>query len=251
MKPRALNPRGARDVKRGMPEKKSKYDTDPLDPEFVRRTEEMMGRTQEASPPEETAPFRRDPAAEEPTRRFDEQMSDSYPSIFVPPTYQPPTRQPFNFGAGAQQQPPPGAGGPPPPGPSTPYQPYAPPASRTVARLGISENVANALAYFPFYIGLVASIVELLVVPRNETRTRFHAAQGLALHLAFIAGSLLFRIVGALTDSGLGGALFWLAGFTFLVVSTIRVWQGKPHHVAALDDATRWLDEHVSPMQKQ
>ena len=230
-----------------MPEKRSKYDTDPLDPDFVRRTEEMMGRTKEVEQPDETVPLRRDPAAEEPTRRFDEQMADSYPSVFVPPTYQPPTRQPFTF-YGQGPQPPPGAGAPP-PGPSTPYQPFAPPSSRTVARLGIPERWANALAYAPLYIGLVASIVELLVVPRNETRTRFHAAQGLALHLAILAGSLLFRFVGVITGSGFGGLLFSLAAFTFLVISAIRVWQGKPHHVAPLDDARRWLDEHVSPMK--
>ena len=231
-----------------MPEKRSKYDTDPLDPEFVRRTEESMGRTQGTVRPDETVPFRRDPAAEEPTRRFDEQATDSYPSVFVPPTYQPPARQPFtSFGQGPQ--PPPGAGAPPPPGPSTPYRPFAPPSSRTVTRLGIPERWATALSYAPLFIGLVASIVELLVVPRNETRTRFHAAQGLALHLALIAGSLLFKIVGAITDSRLGGLLFSLAAFTFLVVSAIRVWQGKPHHVAPLDDARRWLDEHVSPMK--
>ena len=142
-----------------------------------------------------------------------------------------------------------GASEPLPPGPSSSYQSFAPPSSRTVTRLGIPERWANALAYAPFYIGLVASIIELLVVPRNETRTRFHAAQGLALHLAFIAGSLLFKIVGAITDSRLGGLLFSLAAFTFLVVSAIRVWQGKPHHVAPLDDARRWLDEHVPPMK--
>lgn len=248
MNARAENPRAARVVKRGMPEKRSKYDTDPLDPDFVRRTEELMGRTNGVEPPDETVPLRRDPAAEEPTRRFDEQMADSYPSVFVPPTYQPPTRQPFNFGAGAQQ--PPGLGVPPPPGPSSPYQPFAPASSRAVTRLGISERWANMLAYAP-YIGLVASLVELLVVPRHETRTRFHAAQGLALHLALIAGSTLFKIVGLITGSGFGGFLFSLAAFVFLVISAIRVWQGKPHHVAPLDDATRWLNEHVSPVQKQ
>ena len=233
-----------------MPEKRSKYDTDPLDPDFVRRTEEVMGRTGGVGQPEETVPLRRDPAAEEPTRRFDDQMTDSYPSVFVPPTYQPPTRQPFNsHGAGPQQ--PPGPFAPPPPGPSSPYPLNARPSSRPVTRLGLPENVANVLAYFPFYIGLLASIAELVVVPRNETRTRFHAAQGLALHLAIVAGSVLFKVVGAITGSGLGGLLFSLAAFAFLVVSAIRVWQGKPHHVAPLDDATRWLNERVSPMQKQ
>ena len=229
-----------------MPEKRSKYDTDPLDPDFVPRAERAMGRTKDVEPPDETVPLRRDTAADEPTRRFDEQMADSYPSVFVPPSYQPPTRQPFNFGHGAQQQQP-GAGVP--PGPSSPYQPFAPASSRAVTRLGISEKWANTLSYAPFYIGLVASLVELLVVPRHETRTRFHAAQGLALHLALIAGSTLFKIVGLITGSGFGGFLFSLAAFTFLVISMIRVWQGKPHHVAPLDDATRWLNERVSPMK--
>jgi uncharacterized membrane protein len=248
MNVRGENPRAARVVKRGMPEKRSKYDTDPLDPDFVRRTEEIMGRTKEVEEPDETVPLRRDPSAEEPTRRFDEQMADSYPSIFVPPTYQPPTRQPFNFGAGTEQPPVPSV---PPPGPASPYQPFALSPSRTVARLGISEKWANTLAYAPFYIGLVASLVELLVVPRHETRTRFHAAQGFALHLAILAGTILFKFVGLIAGSGFGGFLFSLAAFTFLVISAIRVWQGKPHHIAALDDATRWLNERVSPMQKQ
>jgi hypothetical protein len=233
-----------------MPDKRSKYDTDPLDPDFVPRAERAMGRTKDVEPPDETVPLRRDTVADEPTRRFDEQMADSYPSVFVPPTYQPPARQPFNFGGGPPPQPP-GVAGAPQPGPASPYQPYASAPTRTVARLGISERWANMLPYWPFYIGLVAALVELLVVPRQETRARFHAAQGLALHLAIIAGSILFKIVGLLTGSGFGGSLFWLATTTFLVISAIRVWQGKHVHVAALDDATRWLDERLAPTQKQ
>ena len=233
-----------------MPEKRSKYDTDPLDPDFVRRTEEMMGRTSDVAQPDETVPFRRDPAAEEKTRRFDEQTPDSYPSVFIPPAYQPPRPQPqpfTTFGAGAHQ--PPAQVAPPPPCPSSPYPMHARPSSRPVTRLGLPENVANVLAYFPFYIGLIASLVELVVVPRNETRTRFHAAQGLALHIAIVAGSVLFKIVGAIAGSGMGGLLFSVAAFAFLVISAIRVWQGKPHHIAPLDDATRWLNERISPMK--
>src|SRR2546423_7145394 len=234
-----------------MPEKRSKYDTDPLDPDFVRRTEEVMGKTSDVAQPDETALFRRDPASEEKTRRFDEQAPDSYPSVFVPPTYQPPRPQPpspfTTFGAGPHQ--PPAQVAPPPPGPSSPYASSAPPSSRHVTRLGLPEKWANLLAYFPFYIGLIVSIVELVVVPRNETRTRFHAAQGLALHLAIVAGSVLFKIVGAIAGSGFGGTLFSLAAFVFLIVSMIRVWKGKPHHIAPLDDATRWLNERIPPMK--
>lgn len=234
-----------------MTEKRSKYDTDPLDPDFVRRTEEVRGgetaREQEAEPqPPQPRPF-----ADDPTRRFDEQMSASYPSVFVPPAYQPPPQQaqPFtSFGAGPHDAAPPSETGAPPPGPSSPYNAAAP-SSRPVAKLGIGENIATVLPYAPFYIGLVASIIELFVVPRHETRTRFHAAQGLALQLVILAGTMVFGIIRAITDSGLGGTLFWLASFAFLIVSMVRVWQGKPHHIAPLDEGTRQLNERLNPMQ--
>ena len=231
-----------------MPEKRSKYDTDPLDPEFVRRTEELMGRTKEAS--DDSVPLRRDPASEEQTRRFGEEMADSYPSIFVPPAYQPPRapqpQQPFTS-FGAQQ--PPAQVQPIAQGPSSPYQPNARASARLVTRLGIPENIATVLPYIPFYFGLVAAAIELFLVPRNETRTRFHAAQGLALHITILVGTLLFKIVEAITDSSLGGTLFKLAAFIFLIVSIVRVWQGKPHHVAPLDEATRQLNERIPPMK--
>jgi uncharacterized membrane protein len=230
-----------------MPDKRSKYDTDPLDPDFVRRTEEVSGRTGDAPQDEQTEPLRSDPAPGDRTRRFEEQMSASYPSVFVPPAYQPPTQQPFtSFGASPHQPP---AQAVPPPGPSSPYQTNARPSSRPVTRLGIPENIATVLPYLPFYIGLVAGIVELAVVPRNETRTRFHAAQGFALQLAIVAGTVLFQLIGAITGSGFGGKLFWLAQIVFLIVSLWRVWQGKPHHIAPLDDATRWLNARISPMK--
>jgi hypothetical protein len=231
-----------------MPEKRSKYDTDPLDPDFVRRTDEMRGRTAGVQDTEGTVQLPRDRAAEEPTRRFDERTPESYPSVFIPPTYQPPRPQPFtNFGAGPGQ--PPAQVAPPPPGPSSPYQPFVPPSSRRVTRLGLPEHIANAAPYLPFYIGLVAAFAELLIVPRTETRTRFHASQGLALQLALVAGSILFKIVALATGSGFGGFLFALAAFVFLVVSTIRVLQGKPHHIAPLDEATRQLNERISPVK--
>jgi uncharacterized membrane protein len=101
----------------------------------------------------------------------------------------------------------------------------------------------------PFYIGLVAAIIELVVVPRHETRTRFHAAQGLALQLAILAGSVIFGLVRTVTDSGFGAAVFGIASFIFLIVSMVRVAQGKPHHIAPLDDATAWLNNRLKPME--
>src|SRR5215212_7384093 len=208
-----------------MTEKRSKYDTDPLDPDFVRRTEENLWGAARAPRPEEADQSRRDSVTEEPTRRFDEQMADSYPSVFVPPAYQPPRPpqpQPFTtFGAGPHQ--PPATTSAPPPGPSSPYAgPHAhgaAPTSRPIARLGIPEKWAVILPYFPAYIGLVASLIELAMVPRGETRVRFHAAQGLALHLAILAVSMLFKFVTLASGSGFGGILFGTAAFLFLIVS--------------------------------
>ncbi len=237
-----------------MTEKRSKYDTDPLDPDFVRRTEEVRGATGEAAPQQEeqTQPPQPRPFADDPTRRFDEQMSASYPSVFVPPAYQPPQHpQPFTtFGAGPHDAAPPAETGAPPPGPSSPYNaPGAAPSSRPVAKLGIGENIATVLPYAPFYIGLVAAVIELLIVPRHETRTRFHAAQGLALQLVILAGSFIFGVIEVITDSGLGGTLFGIAALIFLIVSMLRVWQGKPHHIAPLDEGTRLLNERLNPMK--
>jgi hypothetical protein len=239
-----------------MTEKRSKYDTDPLDPEFVRRTEGLGAaatRDVARTPAEEP---RRDLAAEEPTRRFyepptaaapapaEERFSASYPSVFVPPNYQqPPQHAHTSFGNAPTppyQQPVPGAqnfyGG-----------QSAKPTQRPVAKLGLPENVALALPYAPFFIGLVASLIELLVVPRTETRTRFHASQGLALQIVVLAGTLVFNLVEAITDVGLGGTLFWLASTIFLIVSAWRVWEGKPHHIAPLDDLTQKLNQKFEP----
>jgi branched-subunit amino acid transport protein len=241
-----------------MPEKRSKYDTDPLDPDFARRARESRGR---ADAPDETVPLPPASVTEEQTRRFDEQLTDSYPSVFVPPAYKPPHApepQPFggqpltSFGAGAHQPPAPTV--PPPPGPSSQYQPPygrpgGAPSSRPVTRLGLPENVANVLPYIPFYIGLVAAVIELAVVPRHETRTRFHAAQGLALQLAIVAGSVLFQMLRFATGSGFGRVVFGVAALVFLVYSAVRVWQGKPHHLAPLEEPARWLDEKIPPMK--
>lgn len=235
-----------------MTEKRNKYDTDPLDPDFVRRTEENLWGSARAPRAEDTEPLRPASVTEEPTRRFDEQMADTYPSVFVPPAYQPPRApqaQPFTtFGAGPHHPP---ATTVPPPGPASPYHgPHAQgtgPTSRPVAKLGLPENFAVILPYAPFYIGLVASLIELAMVPRDETRVRFHAAQALALHLAILAVSFLFKFVALASGSSFGGVIFGTAATVFLVVSMVRVWQGKPHHIAPLDEPARWLNDKIAP----
>jgi uncharacterized membrane protein len=224
-----------------MEPKKSKYDTNPLDPDFVKNaeggpegsgpeTQEVKGATREiGSSANENA--RRNIYSEAPTRRYDTVSPDApYPSVFVPPTHSQP----------APYQPPP-----------APYRPAEQrPTHRSVAGINVPEKWAMALAYAPAYIGLVVSLIELFLVPRKEPRIRFHAAQGLALQIAIAVVQTLFGVVGAITDSGFGGNLFRAAATVFLIVSMVRVWKGRPHHIAPLADATQWFNGHIEPRNK-
>ncbi|MFN2452654.1 MAG: hypothetical protein ABR577_00355 [Pyrinomonadaceae bacterium] len=220
-------------------EKKNKYDTNPLDPNFVRRTEDVGEAAATSS--EVNAPFRpqddeEDRArlreqAEAPTRRYNsyEPLPTSYPSVFNQEAYRPPAVTQNNAAPPA-------------------WNPQSKePCQRTVAGIGLPERVACVLPYAPFYIGVVASLVELLLVPRTETRTRFHAAQGFALHIAIFAISLLFKFVGLASGNRLGGSLFSVAAFIFLMVSIGRVWKGETHRIAPLADATKKLNERIEP----
>ena len=218
-----------------MEPKKSKYDTNPLDPDFVKNvregssddgseTQEVKGATREiGSSVNENA--RQNIYSEAPTRRYDNVSPDgSYPSIFVPPTYSPP----------APYQP-----------PATPYRPVEQkPTHRTVAGIGLPEKWAEMLPYAPF-VGIVVALLELFLVPRKEPRVRFHAAQGLALHIAILVVRTLFGVVGAITGSSVGGAIFGIAATVFLVVSMVRVWKGEPHYIAPIAEPSRWLNEHI------
>lgn len=226
-----------------METKKSKYDTNPLDPDFVKNTEEVWSEAGGGPDTQEVKGVTREVAtakienprsniySEAPTRRYDNVSLDSpYPSIFVPPTHSPPA----------------------------PYQPAAAPyrsveqrpTARPVAGIGLPEKWAIMLPYAPFYIGVVVSLVELFLVPRKELRVRFHAAQGIALQIAILAVQTLFGIVGAITDSSIGGTLFKIAAAVFLVISMIRVWKGEPHHIAPLAEPAQWFNKHIEPRNK-
>ena len=226
-----------------METKKSKYDTNPLDPVVERQAEEswgggaptqqVKGATREVGrSPNEQA--RQNTYSEAPTRRYDTPPLDaSYPSVFVPPTYSPPTQH---------QQ------------PQQPQQPpYAfqqqvtnPPTSRPVLGLGLPEKWALLLVYAP-YVGIVASLVELFLVSRREARIRFHASQALALHIAILILSTIFNVIKAVGGGGFGEVIFGLASTIFLVISMVRVWKGEPHRIAPLAEPAQWFNEHIEP----
>ena len=226
-----------------METKKSKYDTNPLDPDVERKAEEDWGDSG-GTPTQQVGGATRDVGrssnedarrnvySEAPTRRYDNPPLEApYPSVFVPPTYAPPAQY-----QRAQNI----------------YQPpvSSAPTSRPVPGLGISEKWAVMLPYAPAYIGLIVSLLELFLVPRKEVKVRFHASQALALHIAILIIHTLFGVISTITDSSLGGTLFKLAAFVFLIISMIRVSKGEPHRIAPLAEPAQWFNEHIEPRNR-
>ena len=237
-----------------METKKSKYDTNPLDSEVERNAEESWGESagggdtqqvqgttsQVGDPPPSWTPSpnpsdsaRQNVYSEAPTRRIENPPLDApYPSVFIPPpTYAPPPAQ--------YQQ------------PRQPYSAYQTPIGyshpeRQVAGIKVPEKWALMLAYAP-YIGLVVSLLELFLVPRQEVKVRSHAAQALALHIAFLVIGTIFSGINMIGGGNLGRVLFDVGSTVFLVISMIRVWKGEPHGITPLADPAKWFNDHIEP----
>jgi uncharacterized membrane protein len=204
-----------------------KFDTNPLDPEFPEKAKAAAASRYDAPPktPYSTSEFPTTPSSitEEETRRF----SDS-------------DFQAYSFAA---------------PQPVVPYQ--APNFSdmnraseRKVSKTGVSEKWLVGLPYLPFTIGLVAGLILLLVIPKDEAKVRFHAAQGLAAHVGILIVTSILKIVGNVTDvADFGNFIFTLVTSIMLIIFAIKAWKGKPVHVETLDDLTNWLDEKIGPVK--
>ena len=224
-----------------METKNNKYDTNPLDPDVERASQEVWGEgggkptsewVQQPTGKVEEQPqesSRKNVYSEAPTRRYDSPpLEQPYPSVFVPPTYAPPTQ--YQPKQNIYQA------------PQTAYT-----SSRPILGLGIPEKWAVTLAYAPFYVGLVVSLLELFLVPRKEVKVRFHASQAVALNIGVLIVHTLFKAIGAITGSSFGGFLFWLAALIFFIVSMIRVSKGEEHRIAPLAEPAQWFNEHIEP----
>ena len=118
-----------------------------------------------------------------------------------------------------------------------------------IGSLSIPENVLLALPYVPIaYIGLIAGIIELIFLPRDEPRVRFHAAQGVAAHVAVFLISSVLGFLAMFTDAAdITGDIFYIVQFIALVIFAIRAYQGKPIHIEWVESLTDWIDEKISP----
>lgn len=117
---------------------------------------------------------------------------------------------------------------------ATGYAAAPPPAT---SASGLTNNVASMLCYFPFFIGLICSIVFLVVAPYNQNKTvRFNAFQSLFLHLGlFVLWMVLHLVFASLVFAthGLGLMLFgiypvlWGCIFVLFIVLMYKAYNNQ------------------------
>jgi len=216
---------------------RSKYDTNPLDPEFPEKARAKAAGTHTNpqtpyEPPEtaqqspyRTAEFPTGPSSvtEEETKKFGEADFQAYWHNNYQPAalYQAPSTAAMNQAS-----------------------------TRRIEKVGMPEKWLIGLPYLPFSIGLVAGLILLLIIPKEENKVRFHAAQGLAAHVGILIVTTILGIVGNITDlAGVGNGIFQLVTTIMLIIFAIKAWRGKPVHIESVDELTNWLEEKIGPVK--
>jgi uncharacterized membrane protein len=199
-----------------------KFDTNPLDPEFPQKAREMQTETLH-NLNAETQKFPYAAPTEEQTRKFGDADFSAYSSPYngqnIPVNYRTAQLADMNNAS-----------------------------SREVAKTGIPEKWLIGLPYIPWFIGLVASLIILFVVPKSETKVRFHAAQGLAAHLAILIVSAILGMVGNVAGMAkAGNVIFQIVTTVMLIIFAVKAWKGKPVHIESVDDLTEWLEDKIKP----
>jgi uncharacterized membrane protein len=203
--------------------KKKKFDTNPLDPSFPERVQKEAETVALPKNQFKTAEFPPPSVTEEETRRFENHNFNQYQSPYNGQTT-PAEYQTAKF-TGA---------------------PRTIPLKNSKSRL--PERWLMGLAYIPWYPGLIAALIMLFIVPKSETKIRFHAAQGLAAHIGILIVSAILSTVGNVTDlADMANWIFKLVTSIMLVIFTVKAWQGKPIHIESVDDLTNWLEEKIKP----
>ncbi len=198
-----------------------KFDTNPLDPDFPEKVKEMETQTLHSTKGA-TRGFADPLDTEEQTRPLENGRNGFNPDLHAPPRG---VIAPLSAEESTKDK------------------------RHTIGSITLPENVLLALPYIPFaFIGLIAGIIELIFVPKNEPRLRYHAAQGVA---AQIGVWLVITILGV---ASFGSDLANVASTVFSVVTTIcllvfafKAWQGKPIHIETVESLTDWIEEKISP----
>lgn len=199
---------------------KKKFDTNPLDPEFPQKAAEKQEAETVTRLTAPTQNFPNNVMTDEQTRKFEAAQYETY---YQTPNYQPPT---FYHQANLAEM--------------------NQPVNRKIDKLGLPENILLALPYLPWGIGLVAGLIELLIVPKTEPKTRFHAAQGLALNVGILMITTILGVLDKISDwVGLGSFVFAVTMTILSIIWAVKAYQGKPIHIESVDELTNWLEEKV------
>ena len=203
-----------------------KYDTNPLDPEFPDQVKSASADPDSAATrtlnhnSAETRQFSGQSPTEERTRRFtgSTRFSQPFNGQYVPMNY-------HADNADMNRS-----------------------SSRKVDKVGLPENVLTAVPYIPWYLGMVAGLLILFLVPKSEAKVRFHAAQGLAAHIGILIVTTILGIVGNITNvADVGNVIFQIVTSIMMIIFAIKAWKGKPVHIESVDSLTEWLEEKISP----
>ena len=201
----------------------TKYDTNPLDPDFPEKARAAAAAEQETqtlnSSGVRTQRFPDPAPTEDQTRRFTAPGSPYSPPIGAYPG----AYQPVGF-ANVDRSP-----------------------TRKVEKVGLPENVLTALPYLPWFIGLVAGLIILFLVPNTETKVRFHAAQGVAAHIGILIVTTILGIIGAVTGIDKGEEIFTVVTTILLFVWAYKAWKGRPVHIESVEKLTNWFEEKIQP----
>lgn len=205
----------------------TKYDTNPLDPDFPEKARAAAANAQatQALPytGAETRSFPPQAATEEQTQRF---ASNDFSSYSAPYNGQ---YLPANYAG-------------------TSLADMNKTSSRKVDKIGLPENVLTAVPYIPWYLGMVAGLLILFLVPKSEAKVRFHAAQGLAAHIGILIVTTILGIIGNITDFvEVGNVIFQIVTSVMLIIWAFKAWKGKPVHIESVDALTNWLEEKIKP----
>ena len=201
----------------------NKFDTNPLDPEFPEKAKAASTAQQQTAYATAEFPMVPGSVTEEETRRFQDADFQAYSYAHAQPMapYQAPAMADMNTAS-----------------------------DRKLKTTGLPERWLIGLPYIPFYIGLVAGLILLLIMPKEEAKVRFHAAQGLAAHVGVLIVTTILGIVGEITDlAEVGGVIFGIVTTIMLIVFAIKAWKGKPVHIESVDDLTNWLEEKIGPIK--
>lgn len=204
----------------------TKYDTNPLDPDFPEKAKaaaEAQSATRTLGHTgSETRQFAE--AGEEQTRRFFPTETSGYAAPPYTGQYVPANYHAAGFAHVDQS------------------------ISRKVDKVGLPENVLTALPYIPWYIGMVAGLLILFLVPKSEAKVRFHAAQGLAAHIGILIVTTILSVIGNITGlAEVGNLIFQILMTVMLFIWAYRAWKGRPVHIESVDSLTNWLEEKISP----